>query len=1563
VANPGNQGWRSGAAPKGDKKKRDWRSDTASPGAKVRWGRLLKFGAGFGIITALIVTIILLFFVADETKVNVVALGPQEYSYLDVPLAGLTASSLVDDWTGETEVQVFTEAKTDGSGFVLPAITEKRAIIYVRAVAISTPKGVLLCEKSVRPSTFGNDNAAGGVLLKNLVQRLIEVKAQKLVLLDISPVREHWQMGSFAVDFMSELREKSADAAKSGTVFLTASNVGEQSWRSRTFGGQSVFRHFVRRGLLGEATDSEYVRVSQLVRYVKENTRDWAFQRRETFPGQHPQCVPPLDDLDERLDFTLANVAMNEPLPAPTAPDGVSERKRLSELWTQRSQLAKSRRQSSVAWRKLTDELLLLERRVALGLNGAVTVNSKAVAALSTNPLNSALNQNAWFRHAVLPRLNDAARPSSSEIQLPEDVLDQNIKWFNSQRRTTNQREITRDEKDAATKLQTTAENAHANSAGILPFVRAELDKADLLRRRAHDLLFTAAIEEPVSVDGETLDGRAAMSAAQAANDAALDAVQAMRVSHNALLDAVADLPYLARFAAASMPSGDSATLLLKKTQEEAASQSLFKYPESPRTSDVVDSELRAVTALLGGAESGEIAALFAATRELAVRFGHFDIQKAKRELQRGTGLTPDGERDETQVQKINRLGAAVATRLARLKTRLMREAQGSGWQKEQANAEDRRNIVRYLELPFLAPSVREGMLDQLIKFESSPLGAPTEATSSGGPEETAWLIRSKWQAFWALQVSSLNPGATVLGEWGELATSTEPSDTCDKLAAIGTDLRFRADRQSKALSTGSDEDSTTAGVAEEGTRLRRADYLSRLLPRFGADYIGSRSTGQSVPAWQAAQTFAVAEFALHYGRRLEQDFLRDASSDSDEAWFRNGIDHARQLAAKHKGRRLTEYSGLAPRDSEVRLQLADQAALDFKRRDTSLPLSLALQESGLPESVKGIAAVWSPVPDTGPSVTPVSNGIPILVGGEGVDAVLNLKRNTAAEGCNEGHLAVDLFFRGHVSSRSFEVDPCTSPDSTLVLQARPATGAVNVIGRKHRSIVFVLDWSESMIFVKGEGPNKRYEQAIAALKMAMAGLRDEDAVGFVMFGHRGRVGADGETLEVNRKALADYQKAPPASWMDAQVLVKVQPKALAEPAINKLLEKLETVDRLKPYGNTPLYQAIDIARRELPEGGAIIVVSDGDPDDAADSDLEENLERKNIVATAIQFQFSGALEEFIRTVAAEEANLGQKIRDAIPPREYTLRREAAQRTAQRSLLNEQIKVPAGTYDLGFGESRIRSLQIGGGELHEYELSLGELRRVIPDCLDRTPAIADKPPGAQLPRELGHTRFTIVDTTATIDVSLNHSDDRQPIVWPAEIEFAMWAEGQVPVTNLNVQFVANKASPTYRLTTRKWPPRRGRVQVQAWWKIERTPVEVRVSWSDLKKGSVETEAVGGLPALKITARRSDVPQGIVVNVEAKELPAAGPDPIAGLRVEPGFTSGARGFALLRARKTEVQRWSDSAAAEFLFEIDPNSEELQFGITSRKALRRGATTVKPILRNPGNAQSGSSAKPD
>ncbi len=853
-------------------------------------------------------------------------------------------------------------------------------------------------------------------------------------------------------------------------------------------------------------------------------------------------------------------------------------------------------------------------------------------------------------------------------------------------------------------------------------------------------------------------------------------------------------------------------------------------------------------------------------------------------------------------------------------------------------------------------------MLDQLIKFESSAMGAPTEATPPDEHEDAAWLTRSKWQAFWALQVNSLNPGANVLGEWIELASSTEPSDTCDKLATIGTDLRFQAGRQSKTLSTGSGEDSSKASVPDEGKRLRRADYVSRLLPRFGADYIRAQSAGQSVPLWQAAKTFSVAEFALHYGRRLELDFLRDASSDSDEAWFRHGIDHARRLAAKHNGRRLNEYSDLASGDSEVRLQLADQAALDFKRRDSSLPLSLALQESGLPEGVRGIAAVWAPMPDSGPSVVPVSNGIPILVGG-GADSVLNLKRGSADEGCNEGQLAVDLFFRGHVSSRSFGVDPCTSPDSTLVVHPRPVTGAVKVVGRKHRSIVFVLDWSESMIF--DGGPNTRYKDAIAALKMAMAGLRDEDAVGFVMFGHRARVGGDGETLEVNEKALVDYNSGDdrPSSWKDAQVLVKVQPKTVAEPVINKLLKKLETDERLQPYGNTPLYQAIGVARRELPEGGAIIVVSDGAPNDAANPDLKENLERKNIVATAIQFQFSGSLEEFVKTVSASTTNLGQKIRDAIPPREYTLRRDEPQATVQRALLNQQIKIPAGTYNLGFGGSRIRSLKIGGGELHEYELNLGELRRVIPDFRQRTSATADRPAEAPLPTQFGHRSFSIVGTTATIDVCLSHPKVTQPIVWPAEIEFEMSAEGRDPITDLSVQFVGETTTPTYRLTTRKWPPRRGRVQVQAWWKMDRTPVEVRVNWSDLKEGPVVTEAAGGLPALKITARPSVLPQGIVVNVEAKELPAAGPDPIAGLRVEPGYARGARGFDPLRPKKTEVRRWSDSAAAEFLFEIDPNSADLQFGITSRAALRRGATTVKPILRNPGNAQSGSVAKPE
>ena len=1494
MTNPGNQGWRSGAAPKGDKKKkRDWRSDTVSKGSRIRWGRLLKFGVGFGAIVALIVAIILLFFPADKTTVSVVVLGPQQYDSLDVPLAELTSAQLAKDWMGQTEVQVYSELKSEG--FSVPQLTDSRAIVYVRAAAISTPEGVLLCDSGVTPAMVETKDAARGTLLDTLIDDLCEQKKPKLVLLDISPVREHWRMGSFAVDFMSELRAKQEKAANSNTVFFTAADVGERSWRSRSFGGQSVFRYFVQRGLRGDATDSKYVSVRELIEYVSNKTTDWTFQRRESSPGQHPQCVPPLEELGDSLNFKLANVAVNKPLPTPPAVDDGPGRKTLSDLWTNLDNLDEAaHRRSPVDSRQLTQKLLLQQERVAAGLQAATGDTAGAIEALTNDYFQTALEANPWFKQAVLPRVRGDARPDpAAQLPLPEAVLEHNFVWLNRKRKEAQQEPLSDEQMLNALKLQTWAENAHARSAGILPYVQAELDAADALRRKALDLLFTGAASGQISVDEGAFDGADAMTRAMAANDRASEAVEAMRDSHNALLDALADLPYLARFAAAMTPG--SAKELLLSVQTEENSPILFPQLSLPRRSMAVETDLEAIErALEDEPRAAEIAALFAVTRELALGFDRFDTQRAIDELKQQA--EPGADADETQVQRINKLGAILAKRLSDVRKDLRAEAKTLSQPKEQANAEDLANVVRYMQLPFVAASVRTQLFARRIDFESSKTQTPDGNADTTTSE--AWLLRGQWQAFWALQVRSLALKDRAFREWSKLDSSAGAQEVYRQLVGIGQFLRKNPIRQQREPSDASSL--TTLSVTERGKQLRGADYVSRLETE--DDRSPASGSDLTVPLWSSVQRFFVAEFALHYGNRLRQDFLRDAESDSRDDWFRLAIDQARTLADGNGGRKLQEFKGLKPGDSRVVVGLKPADRLQFKRRDTSGKVALRLEDRALPDGLEGIAAAWAPLSDSGPSVQPELNGVPVVIGAKSGAALNLLAPSTSRDGCRDGSLSVDLFFRGHLASQSFEVNPCTEPDSTQVFLPRPATGAVRVGGRKERSVIFVLDWSLSM---RAPIKKPKYKQAVRALRSAVEELEDDDNVGLVLFGHRVRLKEDGGILstELNedwfgehpsakltekdlRRVDPDNNRAAARVALDPQLLVDVQSKRTAMGsggALRRWLDELERQNlededrksedpqraKLLPFGNTPLYQAIRLASRELraSDGGAIVVVSDGEPDLGPPAGLETSLKNSNAVATAIQFKFSGVLAPFVKAIPADEDSLlGKKIRKAIPPREFRLQSEVSKIGPTMRPLGTTLKnVVTGVYELGFSNtdnsddeeevygSRISGLRVRGGELHDYVLRQGQFQRVRPEVLDKVQAKAANPSGAPDPTLFGHTRFVIDDeekagadgvgyTTATIEVALDHDNIMTPIAWPAEIEFEMRPQGEQLVSALEVSQLGGRSIPTYQLLTKKWPATRGQVQVKAWWKMKRTPVDTSVSWKALQKGPVETAA-------------------------------------------------------------------------------------------------------------------------
>ena len=1575
MTNPGNQGWRSGSAPKGDKKKkRDWRSDTARRGSAIRWGRILKFGGGFGAIVALVVAIILLFFVADETRVNVVALGPAEYSSLDVPLAGFSSGGLIEDWTGETSDQVFVDADADaaGSAFSVPSIIEDRSIIYVRAVAIGTRDGVLLCEKTAQPDTISDGQ--GGVLLKPLAEQLIKLKGRKLVLLDLTPVREHWRLGSVAVDFMSELRGLEDMAAKGRTIFLTASNVGERSWRSRTFGGQSVFRHFVQRGLRGEATESQYVRVSELAKYVTEQTKEWAFQRRESSPGQHPQCVPAVEKIDERLDFTLANVAVNKPLPSPDQPDSAAHMAELDELWKSRASWQGAAERSPVAWRTLTDQLLLQEQRVALGFPANTQVAKAALTSLQADPFRDALSANAWFKASVLSRLDGEAttegEQEAGDISLAETVLNNNMqKWFNSRRSDADK--LTEDEMEAAAALQKLAEESHARTVGIVPFVRTELDHADWWRRRAHDLLFTAREPLDNGVVETASNVTASHSEAVRTNEAASEAVNGVRAAYTAMLDSLATLPYLTQYAAGSSPPAQAMTVALKKTQDAKAARSLFEHPEAPRPTTAVTEELDAIDrALRGLGESAEIAKVFAMTRELAVRFAQFDEQKAQRELEeRGVGGAEKAT--EHQVQKIVVLGADLAGKLKELKDRLTEQAETLRQKKEQANAQDHQKLVRFLRLPFLPADVRRDLFQRRIDFEASV--APAASGSAGEPDSDAWLVRGQWQAFWALQVRSLSSGTSdwlaagdaPIPTWERLASIGESSDVYNSLVTLGRFLRSDLVNQQAALASEMEGRKAKSKLADRGERFRRADYLSRLLPSFEA---------KEVDPTADVQQFFVAEFALHYRNRIGLDFLRDATSNSD--WYRQGVDAAQQLATKNGGARLAEFVMPKSAGSTYGVRLADRDTVQFRVTDTTKTLELS-SRSKLPAGVSGIGAAWAS-PGAGASFELLSNGVPVALGEDGEKAALAMRPSKAGDACEPGGLPVDLFFRGHVGQRSFRVDPCTSPDLTVVTVPPPGIGAVRVEGRTQRAVVFVLDWSLSMLDgVPGSG-KKRYQVALDAIETALRDLDDDDQVGFVIFGHRvylvKQVGDDQE-LDFNEEAMDEYAKAGgerPTALKDAQLLVSL--KALSENRASILdwLGRLRTVDKLKPYGNTPLYTAIDLAADQLANesGGAIIVVTDGEPDyPEPPRGLARRLEAKNIATRAVQFTFSKPLRlKSALPVEASAKNLGAKIREAIPPKEYTVVRSGAEAQPTRVELNQtKASLRPGKYTIGFGQGELASeidVVVGGGELHRFVLQQGKFVR-DPAPMERLVRVPGRDAVAPEPTRLGHTNFRIRNRTAELTIALDHERRDLPVVWPREIGLQLIPEGRdVAITDLRIEFVRDRPVPTYLLKTDGWPAEVDQARVKAWWNVRRTRHEAVVSGKDLRKpgdlGVVRVSTVGGLPTLSVSATGD----ATLVKIRIKVLPG-GDKSIKGLRVEPGLAAGEEQFTPIRVRETKAQYWLRDGVAdfEFRFEDVQSLGDLVFALTSGEAMQSEATKVEDASpRNADDARNDGTASP-
>ncbi len=199
---------------------------------------------------------------------------------------------------------------------------------------------------------------------------------KKIVFLDCNRIDTDWKLGVMYNGFVDRLDEvvTKADGGRKNLVVINSAGSTQVGWTSPEKLGASVFAHFIRRGLAGDASKgSSRVTLVNLFDYLDDKVSGWVNQRYQDV--QKPQMFPK-DARDWGKDFVLT---WSESKPAvdpgpPAADDAKWDKvgklwKTHDELrpWGSRAGLTGRQRLNALSWEAFEQQLMRLERLAQSG--------------------------------------------------------------------------------------------------------------------------------------------------------------------------------------------------------------------------------------------------------------------------------------------------------------------------------------------------------------------------------------------------------------------------------------------------------------------------------------------------------------------------------------------------------------------------------------------------------------------------------------------------------------------------------------------------------------------------------------------------------------------------------------------------------------------------------------------------------------------------------------------------------------------------------------------------------------------------------------------------------------------------------------------------------------------------------------------------------------------------------------------------------------------------------------------------------------------------------------------
>lgn len=1072
---------------------------------------------------------------------------------------------------------------------------------------------------------------------------------RKLLLLDLGRLQGAWRLGVFD-NFVIEAIEAAVQREKIPNLFvITACSSGETSWVSPHLGesGQSVFAHFVARGLAGEADQTNgksdgSITVSELFRFVHTRVNDWVERNRDP-AGQHPRLFAGDVDVEQQVVKAKSDTTFSVILASPrksTESKGTGRSKEspivsidksnneLFGLWKRRQALEQPTRPANVIYsldpigfRALTHRLMRAEEFL-LHHDIADAAKELKEAEQLCQKLESHAKQghfaaaNFQAEESFLRRLTDrfglGAAPSTGGpavpppsppdvtlLALPDDHLAMVLSRAHKKHSMPTVMKETESVAVQKTlvELRQLAESVAFGHHTVLPWLRQGLKDADQLRRKAEDSFFVVETVAARQKRDKPKKGETAATADQSADKVqevrqlAAEATQSFeRVRDRATTLENAQLAL--NRARATLPewlafaSDRSTNDELRETRLEIMNQ--YHEPLEIRKNEAPKANILASVGLKAKNNRSSLSQL---DREiLSAALEAIELRQLLRP--QFDSIEPD------QLQALKLSTKNLVGSFEKIQQRFQEEAdhlrntsqpQPSHW----------RLFRDVLRCSTLEPETRRDLFGKLIhlRLTEDTSHNTTIKTPEPNDHQTA-----NWQMLCTIHALSLVPPPTSLARdklWNAW------HDVSIKDSRVEPESVIKLSRNLRDHWVGHlDEASAECRASQLDTRtsarncLEQKDLSARIL--FTSDAINL----ENEPTRQF-EKFLIAEMLLDSSERYLDDFWDQWYADAAKTCFDKAVRVYPKLLDEDRNRLDTLLE--TRRKSEL---LLEAASVEFGTHPTATGSVRLTSDTNLP---RGLAATWLSYKVGDPRASknrpladrcfPHSVGLEIAHRAASNEvsrfeiAQPDTQAQTTSGGCKPSQIVPRVFFRDHSWSTTKQgeatFNPCR-PEGTLIRHlATTSTGAIRVTGKDRKSVVFVLDASGSMQEKDQLGkviPDR--DRWTRAKEILLGSLREMEA---------NNRSDKTESHQVELIVYGHRDSNDPGNIAFVKTEVPMSPLT-----VNLIADVGKKLESIEPFDSTPLLTAAKQACNSLSDAmipGTVIVITDGVPNDGATRD------------------------------------------------------------------------------------------------------------------------------------------------------------------------------------------------------------------------------------------------------------------------------------------------------------------------------------------------------------------------